>query len=88
MSTHSVLSRLSSFGTCCASANFGLSDVEQHPGGHAADGELRRAIEKAAAIDGAVHVLVENQEQFLIEILRGLAFHVRASGGSECSLEF
>ena len=50
-SRYSVLSRVSSFAICCASANFGFSALEQHRGGHAADRELARLVEKAAPVE-------------------------------------
>ena len=49
--------------------------VEQHRGGHAADGELRGLVEKAAAVEPAVDVGVEQDQQFLVEIVGGLAIH-------------
>ena len=49
--------------------------VEQHRRGDAADGELLGLVEKAAAIDGAVDVGVEQNEQIRVEIAGRLAFH-------------
>ena len=58
--------------------------IEEHRGGHAADGVLGRALEEAAAVDVAVHVLVEEVQEFLVEIGRGLAIHVGVlRGGAE-----
>ena len=57
----------------------GVQGIEQHGGGHAADRELRGAIEKAAAVDVAVHVGVEQDQQVLVEVFCGLAFHLRSS---------
>ena len=76
-------SRASSLATCCASANFGLSCVEQHRGGHAADGVLGGLVEEAAPVERAVHVRVEQDEHFGIEIGGGLAFHGRPPRGHE-----
>ena len=53
--------------------------IEQHRGGHAADGVLRRLIEEPTAVDRAVHVGVEKNQQFLIEIASGLSFHYAVS---------
>ena len=53
--------------------------VEQHRRGHAADRELRGLVEEAPAVECAVHVGVEENQQFLIEIVGGLALHVVTS---------
>ena len=49
--------------------------VQQHPGGHAPDGELAGAIEKSPPVDAAVHVLIKEIEELLIEVFRRLSFH-------------
>ena len=49
--------------------------IEQHRGGDAADRVLGGLVEKAAAVDRAVHVGVEQNQQFLVEVMGGLAFH-------------
>jgi hypothetical protein len=54
--------------------------VEQHRGGDAADRELGGAIEKSAAVDPPVNIGVEQDEQFLVEVVRGLALHRSLSG--------
>jgi hypothetical protein len=54
--------------------------LEEHRGGHSADRELGRLLEETAAIDVAVHVLVEEVEELLIEIGWGLPTHVATSG--------
>ena len=53
--------------------------IEQNRSGDAADGVLGRFIEKPAAIDRAVNVGVEENEQFLVEIMSSLTFHVTSS---------
>ena len=57
--------------------------IEQHHGGHAANGVLRGFIQKPAPIERAVDVRVEQNEQFLIEVMSGLAFH-RSSSWQAC----
>ena len=54
-----------------------IQRVEQHAGGHAADGELPGPVEESPAVEIPVDVLIEQVEQFLIENTRGLHFHVR-----------
>ena len=49
--------------------------IEQHRGGDAADRILGRLVEKAPAIERAVHVGVEQRQQFLVEIMSRLPFH-------------
>ena len=51
-----------------------------------ADRELAGAIEKSAPVDAAVHVLIEEIEELLIEILRGLSFHMMPSSRSMSGL--
>ena len=53
--------------------------IEQHRRGHPPDRVLGGLVEKAAAVDRAVHVGVEQDEQLLVEIMSGLAFHHRSS---------
>ena len=43
---------------------------------------LPGAIQKAAAIDRSVNVRVEQDEQILIEVIGGLAFHVPSQRSS------
>ena len=52
--------------------------VEEHDRGHAADGKLGGLVEEAAPVQRAVDVGVEQNEQFLVEIVSRLALH-RAS---------
>ena len=52
--------------------------IQKCNGGHATDGELGSAIEKAATVDTAVGVVVIEVQDFLGEFGSGLAFH----GGS------
>ncbi len=59
----------------------GAQLVEQHGRRDAADGELLGPVEEGAAIDPPVDVGVEEDEQFLVEVVRGLAFHGCISGG-------
>ena len=49
--------------------------LEQHRRRHTADGVLRGSIQKGATIDATVNVGIEQDEQILVEIVRGLAFH-------------
>ena len=49
--------------------------IEQGGGGEAAYGELGRLVEKLPALDDAVHVLIEQIQQFLVEITRLSALH-------------
>ena len=51
--------------------------VEQHRGGDAADGELRGAFEELPAIDVAVDVGIEQCQQLLVVVVRGLARPLR-----------
>ena len=75
-STYSVLIRLSSFGDLLRLGELRAQRVEQHRRRSSPPtANFAGAIEKAAAVDVAVHVLIEEIEQLLIEILRGLAFH-------------
>ena len=50
----------------------GAQRFQQARGGHAADGELRRALEEAAAVERAVHVRVEELEHLRVKIARCL----------------
>jgi hypothetical protein len=52
--------------------------VEQHAGRDAAHGELAGAVEKPAPVHVPVHVGVEEDQEFRIEVVCGLAFHWRA----------
>ena len=65
--------------TTCASSELRAELIEQHRGGHAADRVLGGLVEEAAAVERAVHVGVEQNEQFLVEIVSGLAFHRQSS---------
>ena len=47
--------------------------VEQHRGGDAADRELRGPLEELPAIDVAVDVGIEQRQQLLVVVVRGLA---------------
>src|SRR5690606_26964099 len=58
----------------------GIQHVEQRRGRDAADGELRGAVEKPAAVDIAVDVGIEEHEQIRIEIGRRFPFHVSLHG--------
>jgi hypothetical protein len=53
--------------------------LEERGGGHAADGEFLRTIEKFAAADRAVHVSIEQIQQLSREIGCLLAFHENVS---------
>jgi hypothetical protein len=53
--------------------------IEQHRGGHPAHRVLGGLIEKAAPVERAMHVGVEQNEQVLVEVVSGLAFHRRSS---------
>ena len=68
-----VLGNLLSFG------ELGVQLIEKHRGSDAADGILLGLVQEPAPIDGAVHVRVEENEQILIELAGGLAFHCRPS---------
>jgi hypothetical protein len=58
--------------------------IEQHGRGHAANGVPRGLVQEAAPVQGAVHVGVEQTEQFLIEVMSGFAFHVGPPAISTC----
>jgi hypothetical protein len=60
--------------------------VQQHACRDAANRELCRAVEESAAIDAAVDVLVEEIQQFLIEIAGCFAFHGREEYTSRMEL--
>ena len=49
--------------------------LQQHGRGDAANRELRGLVEKAAAVERSVHVGIEEDEQFLVEIVGGLTNH-------------
>ena len=53
----------------------GREHIQQGGGGEAAHGELGRLVEELPALDDAVHVLVEQVQQFLVEITRLSALH-------------
>jgi hypothetical protein len=50
-----------------------LEHLKERGCGHAADCELLRAIQEAAAVDPAVHVVVEQVDELLREIRRLLS---------------
>ena len=56
----------------------GAQGVEQHGGGDAAHGELGRALEEAATVEGAVDVGVEQDQQLGVEVLGSLQVHPRS----------
>ena len=82
------MSRASSFGDHLRLGELRVERLEQHHGRHAADGELARAIQEAAAVDVAVHVCVEQDQEFLVEISCRLALHVSllSKGPTACRL--
>ena len=49
--------------------------LEQHGGRDAADRVLGGLVEEPAAVERAVNVGVEENQQFLVEIVGGLPFH-------------
>src|SRR5688500_9249459 len=49
--------------------------LEQHRGSDTADRKLRGLVEKSSPVDPAVDIGIEQNEQFLIEIMRGFSFH-------------
>ena len=53
----------------------GVQGVEQHGGGDAAHGELGRALDEAATIEGAVDVRVEQDQQLGLKVLGSLRIH-------------
>ena len=55
--------------------------VEQHRGGDAADGILGGLVQEAAAVERAVDVGVEQDEQFLVEIVSSLGAMISPSFG-------
>ena len=50
--------------------------IEQHGRRDAAHRELLRLVEEAATVDRAVDVGIKKDQEFLVEISGGLAFHV------------
>ena len=71
----SVLIRLSFSGTCMRPGVIRPQHLEQRRRREPADGEFLRAVAEIAAINVAVHVTVEEIEQFLRKIGRLLSFH-------------
>ena len=59
--------------------------LEQHHGCDTADGVLRRAVEKRTAVDSAVDVGIEQDEQVLIEVVGCLLRHRRRGLGAGTS---
>ena len=53
----------------------GREHIQQSGGGESPHGELGRLVEKLPALDDAVHVLIEQIQQFLIEITRFFTLH-------------
>src|SRR5207247_7492441 len=54
----------------------GIQGVQQRRRGQSADGKPGGAIEEAATVDPAMNVLVEEVQEFLVEITRLLAVHI------------
>jgi hypothetical protein len=65
--THSVFRRASSGFTCWPAAKLGLSAASRPAAVTPALAKALRAGQEAAPVDAAVHVRVEEDQQFLVE---------------------
>jgi hypothetical protein len=72
---HLGLDALVVFGDLLPQRKIGAQGGQQRRCGHAGRGEFLGAFQKTPPVQGAVHIGIKQNQQFLVKVLGGLAFH-------------